>query len=116
MSWTEVQPEMTWRAMASGGVGALELGDGAEGIERFDGLRAEGRDLRAGGGCGELVERGGVDARVLADIERLQVQAVGADLEQQRVDEQLGEAAAVVLRSRLWRSVVRSARNSDARV
>ena len=46
---------------------------------------------------GDLGDGGGVDAGVLADVERLEVEAVGADLEQERVDEHAGEAAAVVL-------------------
>ena len=40
--------------------------------------------------------RGGMDASVLADVERLQVQAVGADLDEQRVDEEFGEAVSAV--------------------
>ena len=50
---------------------------------------------------GDLGDGGGVDAGVLADVERLQVQAVGADLHQQRVDEHLGEAMAAVFVQRV---------------
>ena len=84
-----------------GGVGLLEFGDGAEGVEDFGGLRSEsgGEVSCAGvGGCGgDLSDGGGVDAGVLADVEGLEVEAVGADLEEERVDEQLGEAVAAVL-------------------
>ena len=52
--------------------------------------------MRTPGCLGEFGDGGGVDARVLADVERLQVEAVGADLQQQRVDERLREAAATV--------------------
>ncbi len=44
----------------------------------------------------DLCDGGGVDARVLANVERLQMQAVGADLEQQRIDSIARQAAAVV--------------------
>ena len=79
-----------------GDVDALQFGDGAEGVEDFAGLRGEGgrKGEVVGGffqdawGLGQLGDGGGVDARVLADVQRLQVQAVGADLKQQRVDEQ----------------------------
>ena len=54
------------------------------------GGRAEVVDSLADGWpCGDFGDGGGVDAGVLADVEGLQVQAVGADLEQQRVDEHL---------------------------
>ncbi len=45
----------------------------------------------------EFGEGGGVDAGVLADVEGLEVEAVGADFEEEGVDEELGEAVAVVL-------------------
>ena len=72
---------------------AFELRDGAEGGEDLGGLGGErGRELEVGGvvrgagGLRELGDGGGVDAGVLADVERLQVEAVGADFEQERVD------------------------------
>ncbi len=96
---------------------ALELGDGAEGGEDFGGLGREGGgDICAGlstrgvnptqaelgwgtrlRGLGDFGDSGGVDAGVLANVEGLQVKAVGADLQQQRVEQHPGEAAAVVL-------------------
>ncbi len=102
-----------------GGEGLLEFGDGAEGGEDLGGLRGEGgRELgnlwrfarlsaqrrargwgtRISGGAkgGELFECGGVDAGVLADVEGLKVQAVGADFEQERVEKKLGEPMATV--------------------
>ena len=45
---------------------------------------------------GDFVDRGGVDAGVLADIERMQVQAKGADGEKKRIYIEFGEAMAVV--------------------
>ncbi len=50
---------------------------------------------------GDLGDGGGVDAGVLADVEGLEVQAVGADLDQQRIDEHLGEARAAVVDQRV---------------
>ncbi len=85
-----------------GGVGLLEFGDGAEGVEDFGGLVTQGgrqseRLIGLDGSPGrDLGDGGGVDAGVLTDIERLQMEAVGADLHQERVDEHLGEAVAVV--------------------
>ncbi len=38
-----------------------------------------------------------MDAGVLADVEGLEVEAVGADFEEERVDEEVGEALAAVL-------------------
>ncbi len=52
----------------------------------------------------DLCDRRGVNLCVLANVERLQVQAVGAHLEQQRVDQQLGEAVAAVLDERVAQS------------
>ncbi len=84
-------------------VDALQLGDGAEGVEDLAGLRGErggkfefiGR--RRTGGLGQFGDSGGVDARVLADVEGLQMEAVGARLQKQRVDKRLRKAAATVL-------------------
>ena len=109
-----------------GDVEALQFGDGAEGVEDLAGLRSEGGGKLKGvgeglwclgrntgvlplhfvqgqddgimfaGDLGEFGDGGGVDARVLADVEGVQVEAVGADLDEQRIDERLGEAAATV--------------------
>ena len=46
----------------------------------------------------ELGHGGGVDAGVLADVERLQMQAVGAGFEEQRIDQQSCEARAACCR------------------
>ncbi len=62
----------------------------------------------------ELGECGGVDAGVLADVEGLEVQAVGADFEQEGVDQERGEAVPRFW-SRVSRRMVRSARSSEAR-
>src|ERR1019366_7191179 len=48
------------------------------------------------GGMGDFGDGGGVDTRVLAYVEGLQVKAVGADFEQEWIDEHAGEAAATV--------------------
>jgi hypothetical protein len=56
-----------------------------------------------------------VDAGVLADVEGLEVEAVGADFEEQGIDEEVGEALAAVV-ARLLRRTVRSWRRSAARV
>ncbi len=86
-----------------GGVSLLEFGDGAEGVKDFGGLFGQGLGevecfrRTCFGPCGDLGDGGGVDAGVLADVECLEVQAVGADLHEERVDEHLGEAGAVVL-------------------
>ena len=45
---------------------------------------------------GEFGDGGGVDFGVLADVEGLEVETVGADFEQERIDKQLGKAVAVV--------------------
>ena len=42
-----------------------------------------------------------MDAGVLANVESLQVQAVGADLHQQRIDQHLGEAMTAILHQRV---------------
>ncbi len=44
----------------------------------------------------DLGDGGGVEAGVLADVERLEMKAVGADLDQQRIDQHLRQAVAVV--------------------
>ena len=68
---------------------AFERGDGAQGVQQP--LRVRGQGGRGGGVHArdgrKLTQCGGVDAGVLADVERLQVQAVGADLQQQRIDQ-----------------------------
>ena len=48
------------------------------------------------GSGSQLCDRSGVDARMLANVERLQVQAVGTGLQNQRVDEQSGKPAAAI--------------------
>ncbi len=89
------------------GVLLLELGEHAEGGEDLGGLRRElGGKLqrafaeRALPGA-ELFDGSGVHARMLAKIERVQVQAEGADREDQRVDVHRGEPLAVVARERI---------------
>ena len=64
---------------------------------------------------GDLCDGGGVHLGVLANVERLQVQAVGANLQQQRIDQHLGEAVAAVLDEGVAQSV-RSESRSAARV
>ena len=82
---------------------ALERGDGAEGSHHLSGLGSErGREFERPGAVGGrlpggyLRDGGGVHVRVLADVQRLQVQAVGTDLQQQGVDQHAGKAAATV--------------------
>ena len=45
----------------------------------------------------EFGDGGGVDAGVLADVEGLEVEAVGADFEEEGIDEEVGEAVAAVV-------------------
>ena len=49
----------------------------------------------------QLFDGGGVYACVLAEVERVEVEAEGADGEDERVDVLRGEALAVVLRERV---------------
>ena len=71
--------------------------------DHFSGLRGERRREfeRPGRVCGgvpggDLRDGSGMHARVLADVQRLQVQAVGTNLQQQRVDQHAGKAASTV--------------------
>ena len=57
-----------------------------------------------------------MDAGVLADVEGLEVEAVGADFEQERVDEEAGRGGGRDFRGGDSRRMVRSARRSEARV
>src|SRR5208282_2306993 len=68
------------------GVGLLQFGDGAEGLEKFGGRRGEFwrklscfcRELGCGG---HFHERLRLHAGVLANVERVQVEAEGSQLE-----------------------------------
>ncbi len=53
---------------------------------------------------GDLGDGGGVDAGVLANVQRLQMQPVRANLHQQRVDEHLGKTVAAVFNQRVTQS------------
>ncbi len=83
-----------------GGVGLLQFGDGAEGVENLGSLRREGGGKFEVGSiwlpCRELGDGGGVDAGVLADVQRLQVQTIRADLHHEWIDEHFGETMALV--------------------
>ena len=53
-----------------------------------------------------------MDARVLADVERVQMKAEGADLQNERIDEGAGDAQSAIGGSEA-RKVSRSSRNSS---
>src|SRR5438067_1009870 len=92
--------DVAWESF--GDVVALKLRDGAEGGEDFGGLRRErgrkGEAARVGSARGlrELADGGGVDTSVLADVEGMEVQAVGADFDQEWINVNLREAAATI--------------------
>ena len=58
-----------------------------------------------------LLQRGGVDAGVLADVERVQMEAEGAHLQDERIDEGARDADAACAASEARRDS-RSSRNS----
>ena len=84
--------------MASGEQPLFDFGDDAEGVEdarrrlRREAAGKRGRDGVADG----FLQCRGVDAGVLADVERVQMEAEGAHLQDQRIDERAREAEAAV--------------------
>src|ERR1019366_4212856 len=72
-----------------GGISALQLSDGAEGVEQFSGFGRAGmaRERRP-----QFLDGKGVEAGVLAGIERVQVKAERAHLPQQGIDVGLWQA------------------------
>ena len=88
-----------------GRAAVLDFGDDAEGFKHAGGLSGEAAGQRGRDGVGDgLLQGGGVNARVLANVERVQMQAEGAHLQDERIDERARDADAVD-----WRPARRAA-------
>ncbi len=80
-----------------GRAAVLDFGDDAEGFEHARRLRREAAGQRRRDGVGDRFLQGrGVNARVLADVERVQMQAEGAHLQDQRIDQRARDAHAAI--------------------
>ena len=90
-----------------GCVGLFKLSNSTEGVENLGGLFAQcrGKDERLRSmrrlPRGDLGDGGCVDASMLANIQSLQVQSIGAYLHHQWIDENLSKTASLMLRQRV---------------
>jgi hypothetical protein len=79
----------------------LDLGNHAERFQaRWRFPRRGCRAARRHGVGDRLLQCGGVNARVLANVERVQMQAEGAHLQDERIDERARDAQAAILGQR----------------